>query len=117
MSQDTPRKDASSKKGNLVIESVEERESRIVTIKLTKQVEQRRQALLENHKCLACEKQLGEGENVRCGQCDACYSALRRAIDKRLTTRISAIRAGELLPPTKGGRKPSNPYTKRLSGR
>ncbi len=91
-----------------------------VTVKLTQQGEKRRSELLIQGRCLGCERQLvpgKRGDEVRCGQCNSCYAATQRNIKARRVTQNELVREGKLLKPTKGGRKPTNPYTKSLSER
>jgi hypothetical protein len=88
-----------------------------VQVKLTKAAMDRRERLMAAGCCVACEQAIRKGQIVRRGQCQTCYYAFRKALARKLVTEAEAVRNGELLPVAKGGRKPSNAFTKKLSGR
>lgn len=106
-----------------MIETIYEVELIPVTIKLSPAAERRREQLLEQGRCLGCERELLKDETgkvietVRCGQCAACYSATRRRLAKRRVTKSELIREGLMLKAGKGGRPATNAYTKRLAER
>lgn len=93
------------------------RETSPVNVRIGRKAKERRERLLKEVRCLGCEKQLTERDVVRRGLCSACYQSTLVAIGRRTLSEVEAVRTGVLLPPSKGGRKPSNPYTKKLSGR
>lgn len=88
-----------------------------VTIRISAEAEKRRDRLLKEGRCLGCEKKLESGEVVRRGQCVACYGATLRGIAKRRFTQSDMIREGKWLKRSKGGRKPTNPYTQDIAKR
>jgi hypothetical protein len=98
-----------------VIAIVEYREENVVAIRLDKEAQKRVEKLLTNSQCLGCEIVLEPEDNVRCGMCDTCYQAAIRAIEKKKTSRQKLIASGRMLPPARGGKKPSNKFTQELS--
>lgn len=98
-----------------VIAIVEYMEESIVQVRIPADIQKRVEKLQADGKCLGCERKLETDEQVRCGDCDACYQAAIRAIDKKKITRKKLIESGKMLPPSKGGRKPSNPFTQELA--
>lgn len=105
-----------------MIETIYEMELIPVAVNVPAPVAKRRDELIADERCIACEKKLvrdeeGKLENVRRGQCDACYSATRRNIQKRRVTITELVREGRLTNKSAGGRKPRNEYTKHLAQR
>lgn len=98
-----------------MIAILEYREESIVAIRLDKEAQRRVEKLQANNQCLACEKELAADDNVRCGMCDTCYQAAIRAINQKKTSRRKLIEAGKMLPPARGGKKPTNKFTQELS--
>lgn len=88
-----------------------------VAIKVPAAAEKRRDELKAASKCLGCERKIEAGEQVRRGQCTACYTATMRNLKRRKVTRSELIREGRLLEKSPGGRPPQNSYTKHLSDR
>lgn len=76
---------------------------------------ERRDQLLQEGKCIACEQPLDNNEHVRVGQCTTCYQATRKAERAGTVTRRKLIAAGKALPNSAPGRKPVNKYTQQLS--
>lgn len=87
----------------------------VVRVRISEHGLKRVTALLAEGKCVACEEPL-LGQTPKCGQCPTCYQAARRAIDARKISRSELIREGKMLAPSKGGRKPSNKFTRELAG-
>lgn len=104
-----------------MIETLYETELIPVAVNVPTAVQKRRDDLIADGRCIACEEKLVPDKNgkinVRRGQCVACYSATRRNLDKRRVTKSELVREGKLLTPTKGGRKPRNEFTKQLARR
>lgn len=88
-----------------------------VAIRIPPSVEKHRDELIAQDRCIACEEKHKPGEQVRCGQCPACYSTSLRNIGRRVVTRNELVREGKMLTPTKGGRPAKNAFTKSLSQR
>lgn len=86
-------------------------------VRLTKAAEKHLQACLNGkvRKCVACERPLVEGEQVRRGQCVACYASTRNAIKDGRIEESSLIQQGRLLVKQKGGRPPVNAFTAALA--
>lgn len=84
------------------------REYDVVTVHVTNEGQERINKLLPNRQCLGCERKVGENENYTCGNCPTCYSGLLEVPDGE---REKLIKSGETLAPTKGGRRPKNPFT------
>lgn len=85
-------------------------------VRITDDVQKRIDLLLSQNRCLGCEEKFIEGEKGKCGLHPACYQAARRAINARRFSRGGLIRDGKMLQPSQGGRKPSNKFTRELSG-
>lgn len=97
-----------------MIAIVEYREETIVQIRMTDEGRKRVEKFAPDN-CTGCEKTFATDENVRCGLCDTCYQAAIRAIAKKKTTRKKLIEAGKMLPPSRGGRPPSNKFAQELA--
>lgn len=94
---------------------VELRQVTTVAVKVTPTGAKRRDRLLAAKCCLGCERELKDEDNVRCGQCDACYQASRARINDGKVTLQQLISNGLMLPPTTGGRRISSSYSKKLA--
>lgn len=92
-----------------------ETESVAVTVRISQEVLEKRDALVSNRQCTGCEKKLKPKERARCGQCEACYPMTLKKIKARKITKSTLIRDGKLLPKGKAGRKPQSKYSKMLS--
>ena len=89
----------------------------VVKVKMTKEGSDRVERLTavgEHGACLGCERAFEDGEITRCGQCHTCYNGTLYAISKKKTTRAALIKAGKMLAPRAGGRKPANDFTRSL---
>jgi hypothetical protein len=93
----------------------EERSVSMVAIRITSEGAARRDKLLADGKCLGCQEVTEADEQMRRGLCEACYSAFRRALAKKLVQERKLIKDGRVLAPGKGGRRPANAFTKSLS--
>jgi hypothetical protein len=90
----------------------------IVKVKVTKEGVDRTERLLttgEHGACLGCEVVFTADDVKRCGMCHTCYNGALYAITKKRTTRAALIKAGKMLPPSPGGRKPANAFTRSLT--
>lgn len=99
------------------LQLVEIRESKMRTIKISAEGQERLDRLLPIPACLGCERPFVEGERVKCGQCATCYQAVANAEARRKVKRTDLIREGKMLPNRKPGRQPKNDFTKELSER
>jgi len=86
-----------------------------VEIRVPQAAAKKRDGLLAAKCCIACERELIEGEIIRRGQCPTCYQATRRNIKAKRVSETELIRSGELLVSAPGGRPPANKYTQRLA--
>lgn len=93
----------------------EEREVVNVTVRMTKEGEERRDLLLAEGKCLGCKKKLTDDDVVRLGLCDTCYQGTRRKIRARKITKSQLIREGKMLGKGQQGRPASNDFTRELA--
>ncbi len=93
------------------------REWDVMTVKRPRDAEQRIVALRAENKCLGCERKTIDGERVSRGLCGTCYHGMLNAVRKKRVTEAALIREGKLLPPSPGGRKPANDFTRELLGR
>jgi hypothetical protein len=93
------------------------REWDVARVRLTEEADERVRSLRAACKCLGCEEPIRPGETVKCGLHDTCYQAARRAIRSGRFTQNQLIRDGKMLAPTEGGRRPTNKFSKELSGR
>lgn len=84
----------------------------VVKVKLTKEGRERVDRLLPNRQCLGCEVKVDKGQRYTCGNCGTCYNAV---LEKSTAVRADLMRDGKTLPPTKGGRKPANKFTRELA--
>ena len=64
--------------------------------------------------CLGCGEQK-PGPYVR-GQCNACYQATRRAINRGALSEKQLLREGLILPRRISGRRPTNPISRLARG-
>lgn len=92
----------------------------VVTIKLSKLAEEHRDKMLNQERCMGCERKLerddeGKLERVTCGLCVTCYNAVLRREQKNKRIRQELIREGRMLPATEGGRRPANEFTRQLA--
>lgn len=83
-------------------------------VRTSAEVEERIARLTADRRCLGCEAEMPPEAKVRRGLCDTCYQGMKYAVRKRRITEIDLMRAGNLLPPSPGGRKPSNQFTASL---
>ncbi len=84
-------------------------------IRVPKEARERRDQLVEDGRCIGCEEPLAEGTRVTRGLCATCYATAMNHIRKGRITEAELMRLGYLLPPKKGGRKPTNKFTKQLA--
>jgi hypothetical protein len=91
----------------------------VMKVNVSKEGEARIKQFTEEHRCLGCGKKIdfANGERVRRGHCDTCYSGVRHAIRKKTVTEKELMQEGKLLPPAPGGRKPANDFTAAILGR
>jgi len=89
----------------------------VVKVRITEEAKKRVDLLLSQKRCLGCGEKLTEGEQVKRGMHATCYQAARRAIRANRISESTLIREGKMLQPGVGGRKPSNDFTRELSGR
>ncbi len=84
-------------------------------IRVPKEARERRERLVAEGRCIGCEEAVTEGVRVRRGLCSTCYATAMNHIRKGKITEAELMRQGYLLPPKKGGRKPTNKFTKQLA--
>lgn len=70
-------------------------EWKTVAIRITKDVKERRERLVENRICLVCEEKI-KGP-VRRGECATCRAYTSRLVERGIQTEESLIREGKLL--------------------
>jgi hypothetical protein len=84
----------------------------VVKVRVTKDGRERIERLQTAGCCLGCERKLDPQERCTCGNCVTCYNAV---VSKPSSVRVQLMKEGKTLPPTKGGRKPANKFTRELS--
>jgi hypothetical protein len=82
-------------------------------VEMKRAVLQRVSRLQAECKCLVCECSLVGRKSIR-GDCEPCYRATLRAVNKGETTDEKRVEDGKWLATEKPGRKPSNPVTVEL---
>lgn len=94
----------------MVVKSMKAKRIRIAPAALL-----RRDQLVVDQKCLGCEKRQS-GKTYRRGLCDACYGAVQRALAGGRVTEEELLKQGRILQPRRGGRPPTNDFTRELGG-
>lgn len=84
-------------------------------IRVPKEARERRDRLVSEGRCVGCEQEITGTMRVTRGLCATCYVTAMNHIRKGKITEAELMRQGYLLRPKKGGRKPTNKFTKQLA--
>lgn len=95
-----------------IVECVEEQ---LVTVRIPDDVKQHVDKLVAEGRCTGCEKLIPIGEQVRLGQCVACYNKTLRILAKGKIKRNDLIRRGIMLAKGDTSSRPKGTFEKKLA--